>query len=509
MRKRCFLIGLLLGLTLLSAGVVAEARVTAAPAEARVGETVEIQVLPGEVESEGAKVIYALSVDGKNVFQGEEDDHFTAAFSPRKEGTYELQAAVVFADGTQETASVQIPVSGRKEDVQGPEMIYSQKDGSWKDKVYAKSDLDNAGCAIFTLSHALQRMGWTGEDIRPETLAVTYRKCYTKNGTANARLIYQAGQVYGYGTGNNLQKNKVELREGLRNGDLYSFGIVIGHIALMAGIDEAGQKVLVVDSAPSATFERIKKGKIYYLADDAYVEAKTPGEIPGAEYFFETGYYGGLSYYMDLEYCARRGGRLIRPRWLSYSGADGKIGAALEEIGIGESRITVNGKEMTVPTRTLTWGETQSGSLAVVTEKKNIRLNSAEGKRIGAIAPGQILPVIREEEDRLMVIYKDDRGYVQKDEVERVEPLEGEILKGKISVNGSTSGRATVKVRFGPSEKQKIIENWKTGTEVTLLGKEDAFWQVEAKGKRGWIHEDYITTNGEAKTDGTEVNQGE
>ena len=472
----------------------AEVRVVASPESVRVGENVDIRV---EAEEGAESCTYLLKNGEKTVFKGEADSHFVSAFRPRQEGEYILEVQVACADGSEETGSVSVPVSGRLEETQGPEIIYSQKDGWWKDKEYSKTELEKSGCAIFALSHALQRMDWKGEDITPEVLAETYRKCYTKNGTANARLIYQASQVYGYTTENALDKSASSLREGLRSGDLYSFGIVIGHIALMTGIDDAGKMVRIVDSAPSATFERIKKGKVYYLKEDGtYAEAADPGDIPGARYFFETGYYGGLEYYMDLSYCARRGGRLIRPSWLFHLEEGGRIGAAAVSIGIGDSVIEINGKEQTVPTRELRWGGDDLPKLAAVTSKKNILLKNAEGKRIGTVASCAVLPLLAEEEDRLYVMDGDTRGYIKREDADVVPAIAGDIVKAKISVNGNTSGRAKVKMRFGPSEKHRVVDQWKTGTDVTVLARDGEFFQVEGKGLRVWVHQDFLTGDG-------------
>ena len=485
---------LLLAAALMIMGpALGEVRVSAKPETAALGENVDILVEAGP----GAEsVTYTLSRNGGAVFSGEEDSHFAAAFRPREEGEYVLEARVAYADGRTEDGSVTVSVAGRTEEAPGPDRIYSQKDGWWKDKAYAKTELEKSGCAIFTLSHALQRMGWTGEDIIPERLAETYRKCYTKNGTANARLIYQASQAYGYTTDTTLIKSAAVLREGLRSGDLYSFGIVIGHIALMTGIDDAGKMVRVVDSAPSATFERIKKGGVYYLRDGEYVQAQDPGEIPGARYYFETGYYGGLEYYMDLAYCARRGGRLIRPSWLFHMGGGGKIGAVPVEIGIGESVIQVNGKELTVPTRELRWNGEEMPKLAVVTNKRNVLLRDADGKRMGTVPSCSVLPLLREEEDRLYVVYGEKRGFLKKEDTEVAAALEGAMVKAAISVNGNTSGLAKVKMRFGPSEKHRVVDQWKTGTMVTVLAREGEFFQVEARGLRLWVHQDFLTGDG-------------
>ena len=492
--KRIWMVALVLAalLTMSASAAPAEVLLTAEPAAAAVGDVVDVKTEGGD----GAvSVIYTLRRNGENLFSGKEDAHFDAAFRPRAEGTYTLAAEVHYEDGRTESAECSVKVSGSAEEKQGPDTVYSQKDGWWKDKEYGKSELDNAGCAIFTLSHALQRMGWTGEEIEPETLAVTYKNCYTKNGTAVARLVYNASQVYGYSTRSSLQKDKASLREGLKNGDYYSFAIVLGHIALMTGIDEKEGKVHVVDSAPSATFERIKKGKIYILQDGAYLEVKDPGEIPGARYYFETGYYGGLEYWMDLEYCARRGGRLIRPTWLFYLSETGKIGADMVTLSSGESRISVNGQEMSVPTRELSWGDDGKPRLAAVTQQKAVKLLNAEGKRIASVPGCSVLPVLREEEDQVQVMYEDQRGYLKRENVEVLEPLQGEIRHGMISVNGNTSGRATVKLRYGPSEKERVADNWKTGTEVILIRQEEEFWQIEARGVRLWVHQDYVTAS--------------
>ena len=506
MRKNylCFLLILLALLT--AAGSGAEVKVSAVPGTARAGDVVDVQV---KTDGSPACVVYILKNNGETVFSGKEDDHFEASFRPRLEGEYVLEARVIYEDGTTETGTAAVSVSGTRDPEQGSETVYSQKDGWWKTAAYSKSDLEKAGCAIFTLSHALQRMGRTGDDILPEQLAETYRKCYTKNGTANARLIWQAGQVYGYTTANGLYKQKAELRESLRDGDMFSFGIVLGHIALMSGIDEKGDKVLITDSAPSATFERIKKGKIYYLEDGEYKEAREPGEIPGARYYFETGFYGGLEYYMDLEYCARRGGRLIRPAWLFWRSGENATGAEMIQAGAGISIISVNGKQQSVPTRDLLWGGNGKPVLAVVTEKKNILLRNAEGKRAGTVPSCTILPVLEERGEMLYVQYGGQRGYVRKNAVEITEPLQGDIRTGRISVNGNTSGRATVKLRFGPSEKHRVVSSWKTGTEVCVITESGDFLQVEAKGTRVWVHRDYLTPDWEEEEDGTEIGQGE
>lgn len=493
MKRWMFLLSLAF---LLYVSALAEPEIVVSSENAQVGDVIYTHI---ESDQKIQGVVYTLTRDSETVFAGEEDTHTNSAFRPRQEGHYTLEAEIHYENSDSVTVSESVLVQGLSETIQNSDLIYSQKDGWWKDKDYSKSDLDQAGCAIFTLSHALLRMGWTGDDIEPENLAVTYKNCYTKNGTANARLVYNASQVYGYTPGRNLIKDQSDLKDGLANGDYYSFAIVIGHIALMTGVDEKAEMVRIVDSAPSATFERIKKSSLYYLKDGEYTEVRDLSEIPGSVYYFETQQYGGLEYYLQLSYCAKRGGRVIRPPWIYYVSENGKIGAQAENITSGLSEIAINGETLTVSTRELSWGEDGVARLAVVNKKKNIKLMNDKGKRIASIPSCAVFPVLRveNEEKRAYVIYDETRGYVSLSDVEIISPLEGNIQNALISVNGSTSGRATVKVRYGPSVKEKVIENWKTGTSVTLIREEGEFYLVEGKGKRVWVQKDYLTEDKE------------
>ena len=481
----------------------AESLLSIMPLKARVGEIVDVDVKKGE---DAISVIYKLTCDGEPVFTGEEDTHFQSSFRPRKEGTYILEVSVQYNNGDIKTEKAEVTVA--EESVTRPEnsQIYSQKDGWWKDKAYSRSDLENAGCAIFTLSHAMHNMGRNGEETKPEQLAITYKSCYTKNGTANSRLIARAAEDYGFTTKSGLIKSKEDLKEGLKYGDQFSFGIVLGHIALMAGIDSEKNKVLVFDSAPSATFERIKRGKIYYFADGEYREASDPKDIPNSRYFFETQYYGGLSYYMDLEYCARRGGRLIRPLWLYIKDESGIKEAELIFLGTAQSTILAGGKKITLPTQDLKWGLDSEPKLAIAKGNKSISMWNTERKRIATIPAYTLIPVLKMENERACIVYQNNRGYIKLEEVEILEPIKGEYQTGILAVEGKTEGRSQIKVRTGPSEKYRILESWPVGTEVAIVGKEEDFLWVEAKNRRGWIKQDFILAG---EKNGQKTDQGE
>lgn len=491
-------IAILLAILLALAGVAgAEVSLRFTPEQPRVGDIVDVTVTAGE----GAQsVIYNLSTPEKQVFSGKEDVHFTAAFRPRTEADHTLKVTVVYTDGSREEAQVTVPVRGEAETEEGPDVIYSQKDGWWKSRSYGSSSLEKAGCAIFTLSHAVQRLGFTGESLLPETLGKTYSNCLVEGGTANARLLTRAGAVYDFTTQDELIESGAEIADNLREGNLFSFSVVIGHIALGCELSEDGTRVKIIDSAPGATFERIKKGKIWYRAESGeYLEATTPEELPGFRWFFETQQPGGMEYWLDLDYCARRGMRLISPRWLHLNEDGIQIAAELKEFGAAKSVVTVNGEERSVATSLLTWKSNapENQRVVTVTRKKGVVFRDGDGEKIEGfknIPVGTVLPVLSLDKERVRVMYKGRTGYLSREYINLGSVLSSEGLQeGTLSLNGRTKGSAIVKIRAEGSLKATVAAEWKIGTKVTILGKTGDFYHVEAKGQQGWIHRDYLT----------------
>ena len=194
--------------------------------------------------------------------------------------------------------------------------LYSQTDGWWRDKKYSISQLEQSGCAVFTLSHALQLLGYTGDEIRPENLAKTYAVALMKDGsgTMNSTLVGRAGDDFGFKTRYQLYENPSVIQDKARGGAVFSFSVVNGHIACVAQVLEEEGKCLIIDSAPSATFERKGDEPVYIrLPDGTFGAVDSPAEIPGVSYCIETDSFGCGVYYMDLSYVARRGVRLIGP----------------------------------------------------------------------------------------------------------------------------------------------------------------------------------------------------
>ena len=437
-----------------------------------------------------------------------------ASFRPRKEGTYVLTVVLSYGRKDQETVSVSIPVSGTLPVQAGPDVIYSQKDGWWKKKSYGSSTLEIAGCGIFTLSHALQRLGFSGEDVLPETLAKTYSYCLVEGGTANERLLTNAGLVYDFVTQDELEESEEGIAAGLRRGDLFSFSIVKGHIALADAVSEDGSKVHIVDSAPSATFERIKNGSIWLRSEDgSFQEIHSPDELPGSRYFFETRLYSGGEYWLDLSYCARRGMRLIRPSWLKLATETGSKTVELSYIGTMVSRVLLDGESLDVSTRNLAW--TCVGSdhpvVAVVTAKSGSVFKNASGGKISGykkISPGTLLIPLEITDKTIYIQYKGTFGYISRKDADLLDVVQEDGQAGVLSYKGKTSGTAMINLRSEAGGKRKIGE-LKIGTPVRVAARKNGDVLVEGKGLRGWIQDQYITLQEEETTDGQEINEGQ
>lgn len=235
------------------------------------------------------------------------------SYRPREAGVYQMELIVRRVGGASIGCEARFTVEEGGAAMEAPE-VYSQKDGWWLDKKYSRSNLDQSGCAIFALSHALARLGKASEKTTPDALAKTYPMYLAQSGTVTSNLLAAAARDFGFVTEPDKLQDAGQIARRFEEGAVFSFAIVSGHIALAAGLSEDGTMVRVVDSAPSATFERIENAQLY-IEDGAggYQAVQSLWDIPGAKYYPETGQFGGLEYYLTLDYVAGRGVRMIHP----------------------------------------------------------------------------------------------------------------------------------------------------------------------------------------------------
>lgn len=191
--------------------------------------------------------------------------------------------------------------------------LFSQSSGYWQDKPYGKSNLEQSGCAIFALSHVLQEMGFEGERITPEYLAANYSFALREGGTINATLVGNVGDDLGYKTRYELYKSLPTIQSKLREGAMFTFEVARGHIAAVVELSEDGSMCRIIDSAPSATFERITNASMYrQKADGSFTPITALTELENMRYYIETGAFSGAEYWLESSYVARRGVRLIQ-----------------------------------------------------------------------------------------------------------------------------------------------------------------------------------------------------
>ena len=521
-----FLLALLLAL-LCCASASAEVAISFTPENPRLGDYIDVTVTPGREGAQGVR--YTLTTpEGTVCDEKDATEHYTASFRPREEAEYTLTATVVYGKKDEESASVTIPVSGVAPVQQGADVVYSQKDGWWHSVIYRPKKpvetLEKGGCAIFSLSHILQRLGFSGEDVLPENLCVKNSRFYIPGrGTDNPGLILQASKDYGFTTQNDLIETEKGVADCLKRGDLLTFMIVTGHIAMADGISKDGQYVHVVDSATGATFERKDrwktKGHIFYQKEDgSFTEAMSADELPGIRWFFETEDYCGMAYWMDLHYCAHQGMRLVRRDWLQLETEGGLESVGLDYSGAMVTKV-IRGQEdasesLRVPTKDLRWNTTGADSpkVAVVSNKKGANLVDGDGKNLERyskkLTPGTLLTVLDAGEDLCYVFWRDTFCYIATKNVDLLPVHDGSFSSGIVSMNGKTSGTAKVTVRAGTNKKSVKVTEWTIGTPIAIAGKDGSYYLAEGKGRRGWIHEQYVTLEG-ADTDGQTVDQGE
>ena len=495
-------------LLLMLAGVsaTAESTLVFSPENPKAGDYVDVTVRP---DREGAvSVRYELSTPAGFVYKSKAKDlstHFTASFRPREEAVYTLTAVIVYGKKDTETVSVDIPVSGTAPQQEGPDVVYSQKDGWWRKVMYkGKESLEKGGCAIFTLSHLLQRLGNTGDGLQPGILASKNSRFYVQGGTDNGGLITNAAATYGFVTESELIESEHEIASALRRGDMFSFSIVTGHIAMADGISEDGTKVHIVDSAAGATFERKDrwkiKGHIYYQKEDgSFAEAMTADELPGIRWFFETGEYGGMGYWMDLPYCAHKGMRLVRLPWIRADLGSGLQPVSLEYSGTLISRVSNGSEGFRVASKDLEW--TTEGAdgprIAVVTSKKGAKLLDGDGKPLeqfkNPVYAGAMFTVLSVEKDLVYVYWKECFCYLSRKNVDLLPVSQESFATGIVSMNGKTAGTAKVTARNNPKSNALRVTEWTIGTPVAVVEAGNEYSLVEGKGYRGWIQNKYLT----------------
>ncbi|MBP3649977.1 MAG: BACON domain-containing protein [Clostridia bacterium] len=193
--------------------------------------------------------------------------------------------------------------------------IHSQFSGLWKEAKYSISTLEHSGCAIFALSHAMDWLRVSRPETLPQALATKYAFCLRDGGTINSTLVGNAGDDLGFKTRFDLYTERGTIRDRLEKGAVFSFAVVNGHIALVVEVSDDGSMMRIIDSAPSATWERIQNAQLFQQKEDGtFSPIASLSELEGIRYYPENDAFGGTSYWLESSYVAKRGVRLIQLR---------------------------------------------------------------------------------------------------------------------------------------------------------------------------------------------------
>ena len=487
----------ILFLALLHAAFAAgETSVSFTPASPRAGDYVDVTVSSDSGSVKGVR--YSLSLDGKKIFSSRKPvSRLTASFRPRQEGVYTLEATVLLAGNRSETASAVLPVSGSAPVQRGEDVVYSQMDGWWRRDLYSASHthtLESSGCAIFSLSHALQRMGIDSDEVLPDRLAGAFGQYYSEGlGARTEALITQAGLRFGFQTAHRLVRAEDEIVSFLQRGDLFCLGIASRHVVLADGVDADNRKVHIVDSYPETTFSKLGRTPAYILQEDGtWQTVRSADEIPGIRWFFETSHFGGAGYWLDLDFCASRGLRLIRRPWLTLADADGEISVSADWFGTAQSSVTVGGKTETVSTRNLRWfcEGTDVPTLAVITQAKGAKLTQRNGDPwdLKPVPWGCVLCALRTDNERVYVYWRGRFCYVRRSDVELTGVPDRDYPAATVIAEGKRANAAVRSYREA-DENSVAAAEWPAGTEVAILDRADGFCFAEGLGCRGWIPE--------------------
>ena len=196
-----------------------------------------------------------------------------------------------------------------------------------------------------------------------------------------------------------------------------------------------------------------------------------------------------MEYWLDLSYCAQRGMRMIRPRWLAMSTENGDIPVDMIDIGAVRCQISVDGEPRLVPTASVIWISAGDMKVARIT-KKNTPISNDSGKRVPGtklLHPGALAAVLDDTDSKLLYVYcKGAFGYIPRANVELLDIDAGEYPSALVSVNGRTAGTVQAEVRPEPGKgesKYKLV----VGTPVTVLEQKGDYYYLEGGGVRGWL----------------------
>ena len=175
-------------------------------------------------------------------------------------------------------------------------------------------------------------------------------------------------------------------------------------------------------------------------------------------------------------------------------------GVRLATLGLYESVVTLQGEEITVPTRYLTFGENDDAKnrVGVVYAPRSgeASMREKEGgsaKVIQQVKTGRIAAILDYDGGTFTkILYDGVEGYVRTDCLIFHSGEEAPVGSGVMHVKGDTDGEKNVTIRSTMSTSQAKVITLPTGTAVTVFSQEDGWYAVEYDGWFGYVQSQYL-----------------
>ncbi len=182
------------------------------------------------------------------------------------------------------------------------------------------------------------------------------------------------------------------------------------------------------------------------------------------------------------------------------STTQGDVSVTINTLGSVFSTITHNGSTYEVATADLNFGKDmpEDKKLAVIytpkTGKATLRRSASNNAdMLKQCKAGTLVSVLEYGETYCLINYKNTNGYILTDCLKFHGVAAQTEGKGVLSYNGKTNGGTTVNIRNAANKGSAKIGEWKTGTEVTVWGHEDGWYEIETNGMRGFVLEEFLT----------------
>lgn len=180
--------------------------------------------------------------------------------------------------------------------------------------------------------------------------------------------------------------------------------------------------------------------------------------------------------------------------------SSGETTVSLTSLGVATSTIVYNGEKKEVRTSELTFAQNvpEGKEIAVIyapnTGKCSLRSTASESaKAIKQCKAGTVVSVLEYGSQFCMVNYNGQIGYVLT-RCLQFHDSDVELLgTGMLTYNGKGTGRTTINIRHEASGNAVKIAEWKTGTEVTVFGLDDGWYEIEHNGMHGYVMEKFLT----------------